>query len=87
LTLFFSDVAGFTRISENLSPSEVFAELGDYFELVTEIIVEKSGGTLAHGIGGIPLRGILGLTKQQTLFPGTGPGAAGRHQSFFETAP
>jgi adenylate cyclase len=51
LTLFFSDVAGFTRISENLSPTEVFAELGDYFELVTEIVVEKFGGTLDKFVG------------------------------------
>jgi adenylate cyclase len=51
LTLFFSDVAGFTRISENLSPTEVFAELGDYFELVTDIVIEKFGGTLDKFVG------------------------------------
>jgi len=51
LTLFFSDVAGFTRISENLSPTEVFTELGDYFELVTDIVVEKFGGTLDKFVG------------------------------------
>jgi len=51
LTLFFSDVAGFTRISENLSPTEVFAELGDYFELVTDIVVERFGGTLDKFVG------------------------------------
>jgi adenylate cyclase len=51
LTLFFSDVADFTRMSEKLSESEVFTELGDYFELVTEIIVEKCGGTLDKFVG------------------------------------
>ncbi|MBV8484963.1 MAG: hypothetical protein JO077_19115 [Verrucomicrobia bacterium] len=51
LTLFFSDVAGFTRISENLTPTEVFAELGDYFELVTDIVVERLGGTLDKFVG------------------------------------
>lgn len=51
LTLFFSDLAGFTRMSENLSASEVFAELGEYFELVTEIIVDKCGGTLDKFVG------------------------------------
>jgi adenylate cyclase len=51
LTLFFSDVAGFTRISENLTPTEVFAELGDYFELVTDIVVERFGGTLDKFVG------------------------------------
>jgi adenylate cyclase len=51
LTLFFSDVAGFTRISENLNPTEVFTELGDYFELVTDIVVERFGGTLDKFVG------------------------------------
>ena len=51
LTLFFSDVAGFTRISENLGPTEVFTELGDYFDLVTDIVVEKFGGTLDKFVG------------------------------------
>jgi adenylate cyclase len=51
LTLFFSDVTGFTRISENLTPTEVFAELGDYFELVTDIVVERFGGTLDKFVG------------------------------------
>ncbi|MBV9878665.1 MAG: hypothetical protein JO025_28300 [Verrucomicrobia bacterium] len=51
LTLFFSDVAGFTRISENLAPTEVFAELGEYFELVTDIVVERFGGTLDKFVG------------------------------------
>jgi adenylate cyclase len=51
LTLFFSDVAGFTGISENLSPTEVFTELGDYFDLVTDVVVEKFGGTLDKFVG------------------------------------
>jgi adenylate cyclase len=51
LTLFFSDVAGFTRISENLGPTEVFTELSDYFELVTDIVVERFGGTLDKFVG------------------------------------
>ena len=51
LTLFFSDVADFTRMSERLSESEVFTELGDYFELVTDIIIDKCGGTLDKFVG------------------------------------
>ena len=51
LTLFFSDVADFTRMSERLSESEVFTELGDYFDLVTEVIVDKCGGTLDKFVG------------------------------------
>ena len=51
LTLFFSDVAGFTKTSENLSPTEVFTELGEYFELVTDTLVERFGGTLDKFVG------------------------------------
>lgn len=43
LTLFFSDIEGFTRISEKFTPEQVFAELSDYLELTTEIIVSTSG--------------------------------------------
>ena len=51
LTLFFSDIANFTKISENLSPTEVVDELGDYFELITDIIENEFGGTLDKFVG------------------------------------
>jgi adenylate cyclase len=51
LTLFFSDVANFTKISENLSPTQVVEELGDYFELITDIIENEFGGTLDKFVG------------------------------------
>jgi len=51
LTLFFSDIANFTKISENLSPTEVVEELGDYFELITDIIEREFGGTLDKFVG------------------------------------
>jgi len=51
LTLFFSDIANFTKISENLSPTQVVEELGDYFELITDIIENEFGGTLDKFVG------------------------------------
>ena len=51
LTLFFSDIANFTKISENLSPTEVVEELGDYFELIADIIENEFGGTLDKFVG------------------------------------
>jgi adenylate cyclase len=51
LTLFFSDIANFTKISENLSPAEVVEELGDYFEVITDIIENEFGGTLDKFVG------------------------------------
>jgi len=51
LTLFFSDIANFTKISENLSPTEIVDELGDYFELITDIIENEFGGTLDKFVG------------------------------------
>ena len=65
LTLFFSDIAGFTRISENLSPTEIFTELGDYFELVADII-EKFGGTLDKFVGD----GIVVFFNAPAALPG-----------------
>jgi adenylate cyclase len=43
LTLFFSDIQDFTRISEQLSPEELTARLGVYFEAVTRALLEASG--------------------------------------------
>jgi adenylate cyclase len=51
LTLFFSDIANFTKLSENLSPTQVVEELGDYFELITDIIENEFGGTLDKFVG------------------------------------
>ena len=51
LTLFFSDIANFTAISENLSPKQIVDELGDYFELIADIIECEFGGTLDKFVG------------------------------------
>lgn len=45
ISSFFSDVAGFTSISENLSPEELVHLLNDYLSEMTEIILSL-GGTL-----------------------------------------
>lgn len=43
LTVFFSDVRGFTTISESLSPEKLTALLNEYFTPMTEIILESNG--------------------------------------------
>lgn len=45
ITAFFSDVAGFTSVSENLSPEDLVALLNEYLSEMTDIILE-TGGTL-----------------------------------------
>jgi adenylate cyclase len=45
LTVFFSDLAGFTSISERLSPEELVALLNRYLDLMSAIILE-AGGTI-----------------------------------------
>lgn len=45
VTSFFSDVAGFTAISEALSPEELVSLLNDYLREMTDIIL-STGGTL-----------------------------------------
>jgi adenylate cyclase len=43
VTLFFSDLAGFTGLSERLSPEEVVSLLNDYLSRMTDIILEEEG--------------------------------------------
>jgi adenylate cyclase len=43
VTLFFSDLAGFTTISERLSPETVVALLNDYLSRMTGIILNEAG--------------------------------------------
>lgn len=50
LTVFFSDVRGFTTISEALTPEALSALLNEYFTPMTDIILE-SGGLLDKYIG------------------------------------
>ncbi len=45
LTIMFSDLAGFTSLSEGLDPEELTALLNDYLTDMTDIILEE-GGTL-----------------------------------------
>jgi adenylate cyclase len=43
VTLFFSDLAGFTTLSEHLDPETVVALLNDYLSRMTEIILDEAG--------------------------------------------
>jgi adenylate cyclase len=50
LTVLFADLAGFTSLSESLTPTEIVSEMRDYFEIATEAI-EHRGGTLDKFLG------------------------------------
>jgi adenylate cyclase len=45
LTIFFSDLAGFTSLGERLRPEDLTALLNDYLSAMTDIVLEE-GGTL-----------------------------------------
>ena len=50
LTIFFSDIEGFTSIAESTTPEGLAADLADYFATITGTILE-SGGTVDKYIG------------------------------------
>ena len=50
LTIFFSDLAGFTTISESLAPAALVELLGGYFDAMTKVI-QRRGGTIDKFIG------------------------------------
>jgi|GEM_PF-282947 class 3 adenylate cyclase/CHASE2 domain-containing sensor protein len=43
LSIFFSDIAGFTNISESMYPEDLVMLLNEYFEKMTNIIMENRG--------------------------------------------
>src|SRR5207302_2350087 len=51
LTLYFSDIAGFTTISEKLAPEELVAILNEYLGRVTDLLVNTHGAFLDKYIG------------------------------------
>jgi adenylate cyclase len=61
LTVFFSDIVGFTPISEGLEPEELVALLNDYLSEMSEVILETKGyinkyeGDLIMAVFGAPL--------------------------------
>ena len=50
MTVLFSDIRGFTNISEKLTPVELTSYINEYFNIMTEIIMQQSG-TLDKYIG------------------------------------
>lgn len=43
LTVFFSDVAGFTTLAEDLAPDDLVRNLGAYFETLTQVLGDRRG--------------------------------------------
>jgi len=63
-TILFSDVRGFTRLSEELTPEELVSRMNEYFQTITEIVF-RHDGTAASIVGdamlavfGIPVTAI-----------------------------
>jgi adenylate cyclase len=62
LTILFSDIRGFTTISEKMPAQEVVKMLNDYFELMVDILFEHNGildkfiGDAIMGLWGAPVK-------------------------------
>ena len=91
-TVLFSDLRGFTAMSENMRPEDVVDMLNEYFELMVEVIFE-SEGTLDKFVGDEimalfgapvahkddPLRAVLAAKKMQHIIKNVlNPARAGR---------
>ena len=51
LTLLFTDIEGFTSITENMDPDEVAAMMNEYFEGAIANCIHKADGTVAKYLG------------------------------------
>ncbi len=51
LSFFFSDIEGFTNLSEEIGPKELMTDLSNYFDQMSHIIVSKNKGTIDKYIG------------------------------------
>lgn len=51
LSILFSDLAGFTDLSERLDPQDLVTMLNEYLDAMTDIVIEEEGGTLDKYIG------------------------------------
>ncbi len=62
ITVFFSDIAGFTTISETLGTVRLFALIGEYLSQMTDILIQNKGtldkyiGDAVMGFFGAPLK-------------------------------
>ncbi len=60
-TVLFTDIAGFSKISEKITPQELTQMLNQYFELLTSVIMKEGGmvnkfiGDAVMAIWGVPL--------------------------------
>ena len=51
LSILFSDIRGFTTLSESLTPAQLVQLLNEYFSEMTDVITEVNSGTLDKFIG------------------------------------
>ncbi len=67
MTLFFSDIAGFTTLSENMEPEELVRFLSIYLKEVSDIIIHERGFVNKYeGDAVMAIWGAFGLEDRQS---------------------
>ncbi len=73
-TVLYTDIRGFTSLSENKAPEVIVAMLNDHFSRITEIII-RHGGHIDKFVGDAAMA-VFGITKETTDHAGDAVRAA-----------